>query len=55
MICTSNGEITVFKDTNVGTEVVIAWTDPYPISIKGVGVMTAWGADGLWIIDCTCK
>ncbi|CAG2227861.1 unnamed protein product [Mytilus edulis] len=55
VIWTTNGEITVFKETNVGTETVMTWTDPNPISINGIGVMTAWGADGLWTIEYSCK
>ncbi|VDI44479.1 Hypothetical predicted protein [Mytilus galloprovincialis] len=43
VISTTNGEITVFKETNVGTETVMTWTDPYPIPINGIGVMPAWG------------
>ncbi|CAG2212651.1 unnamed protein product [Mytilus edulis] len=48
---TFNGEITLLKETNVGIEVVMKWTDPSPIPINGVGIMTAWGADGLWTIE----
>ncbi|CAG2196778.1 unnamed protein product [Mytilus edulis] len=46
-----NGEITLLKETNIGTEVVMTWIDPSPIYIHGVGIMTGWGADGLWIIE----
>ncbi|CAC5400544.1 unnamed protein product [Mytilus coruscus] len=48
---TLNGEITFLKETNVGTEVVMTWTDASPIPINGVGIMTGWGADGLWTIE----
>ena len=52
---TFNGEITLLKETNFGIEVVMQWTDPSPIPINGVGIMTAWGADGLWTIENSCK
>ena len=45
------GRITLTKDTYNGTEVVIDWTDATPLSIQGVGVMTSWGADGIWILE----
>ncbi|CAG2186489.1 unnamed protein product [Mytilus edulis] len=43
--------ITLLKEINGGTEVVMTWTDPNPIPINGVGIMTGWGADGLWTIE----
>ncbi|XP_063448228.1 uncharacterized protein LOC134727771 [Mytilus trossulus] len=52
---TFNGELTLLKETNGGTEVVMTWTDPNPIHIHGVGIMTGWGADGLWTIEYPCK
>ncbi|CAG2239474.1 PLG [Mytilus edulis] len=48
---TVNGKITLTKDTESGTSVVIDWTDPTPLPIQGVGVMTAWGAEGIWIME----
>ncbi|CAC5389158.1 unnamed protein product [Mytilus coruscus] len=45
------GRITLTKETDNGTEVVIDWTDPTPLPIHGVGVMTAWGAEGIWILE----
>ena len=52
---TEFGRITLTKDTDNGTEVVIDWTDPTPLPIQGVGIMTAWGNDGIWILKHVCK
>ncbi|CAC5400545.1 unnamed protein product [Mytilus coruscus] len=48
---TLDGKITLNKETSVGTEIVMEWTDPNPIPINGVGIMTGWGANGLWVIE----
>ncbi|VDH97333.1 Hypothetical predicted protein [Mytilus galloprovincialis] len=45
------GRITLTKDTDNGTSDVIDWTDPTPLPIQGVGVMTAWGEKGIWIME----
>ncbi|CAC5371730.1 unnamed protein product [Mytilus coruscus] len=47
---TFDGTIYLVKESTVGTETVIDWTDPIPLLIQGVGIMTVWGSDGLWII-----
>ncbi|XP_071128232.1 C3 and PZP-like alpha-2-macroglobulin domain-containing protein 8 [Mytilus edulis] len=48
---TLDGKITLDKETSVGTEIVMEWTDPNPIPINGVGIMTGWGSNGLWAIE----
>lgn len=52
---TLDGKITLDKETSVGTEIVMEWTDPNPIPINGVGIMTGWGSNGLWAIEHSCK
>ncbi|CAG2254836.1 unnamed protein product [Mytilus edulis] len=42
-----SGRITL----TAGTSIVMDWTDPTPIPIQGVGLMTAWGSDGMWIVE----
>ncbi|CAC5389161.1 unnamed protein product [Mytilus coruscus] len=49
------GRIILTKDTDKGTEVVIDWSDPTPLPIMGIGIMTAWGAEGIWILEHICK
>ncbi|CAG2187878.1 unnamed protein product [Mytilus edulis] len=49
----SNGNILLIKETQNGTEIIFDWTDPSPLVIKGVGIATAWGSEGLWIIQHT--
>ncbi|VDI56696.1 Hypothetical predicted protein [Mytilus galloprovincialis] len=44
------GRIILTKDTDNETKVIIDWTDPTPLPIQGVGVMMAWGAEGIWIL-----
>ncbi|XP_063419140.1 uncharacterized protein LOC134701956 [Mytilus trossulus] len=48
-----NGNILLIKETQNGTEIIFDWTDPSPFVIKGVGIATAWGSDGLWVIEHT--
>lgn len=36
------GKRILTKDTDNETKVIIGWTDPTPLPIQGVGVMTAW-------------
>ncbi|CAC5370319.1 unnamed protein product [Mytilus coruscus] len=52
---TQNGGITLLKESDVGTEIVMTWTDPSPLPINGVGIMTSWGANGIWTIEHSCK
>ncbi|VDH96868.1 Hypothetical predicted protein [Mytilus galloprovincialis] len=42
-----SGRITL----TAGTEVVMDWTDTTPIPIQGIGLMTGWGSDGMWIVE----
>ncbi|VDH89713.1 Hypothetical predicted protein [Mytilus galloprovincialis] len=48
---TLDGTIHLVKETVVGTETIIDWTDSIPLLIQGVGIMTGWGSDGIWIIE----
>ncbi|CAC5411878.1 unnamed protein product [Mytilus coruscus] len=41
-----SGRITLMSDR--GT--VMNWTDTTPIQIQGLGIMTGWGSEGLWIL-----
>ncbi|VDH95324.1 Hypothetical predicted protein [Mytilus galloprovincialis] len=42
-----SGRITLTAETGI----VMDWTDTSPIPIQGVGIMTAWGSDGMWIVE----
>ncbi|CAG2220425.1 unnamed protein product [Mytilus edulis] len=42
-----SGRITLMS----GRGTVMNWTDPSPIQIKGLGIMTGWGSEGLWILE----
>ncbi|XP_071160927.1 uncharacterized protein [Mytilus edulis] len=48
---TLDGTIYLVKESAVGTETIIDWTDSIPLLIQGVGIMTGWGSDGIWIIE----
>ena len=52
---TLDGTIHLVKEYAVGSETVIEWTDPIPLLIQGVGIMTGWGSDGIWIIEPSSK
>ncbi|CAC5365723.1 unnamed protein product [Mytilus coruscus] len=42
-----SGRITLTAETGI----VMDWTDTSPIPIQGVGIMTGWGSDGMWIME----
>ncbi|VDI62423.1 Hypothetical predicted protein, partial [Mytilus galloprovincialis] len=42
-----SGRITLTAESGV----VMDWTDTTPLPIQGVGIMTAWGSDGMWIVE----
>ncbi|XP_063397619.1 uncharacterized protein LOC134681918 [Mytilus trossulus] len=42
-----SGRITLTAETGI----VMDWTDTSPIPIKGVGLMTGWDSDGMWIVE----
>ncbi|CAG2220415.1 unnamed protein product [Mytilus edulis] len=42
-----SGRITLTAETGI----VMDWTDTSPIPIKGVGLMTGWESDGMWIVE----
>ncbi|CAC5396729.1 unnamed protein product [Mytilus coruscus] len=44
---TVSGRITLMS----GSKMVMNWTDPLPISIKGVGITTGLGSVGLWKVE----
>ncbi|CAC5400199.1 unnamed protein product [Mytilus coruscus] len=46
-----NWEVSGRITLTVETGIVLDWTDTSPIPIKGVGLMTGWGSDGLWIVE----
>ncbi|XP_071177547.1 uncharacterized protein [Mytilus edulis] len=52
---TLDGTIHLVKESAVGTETIIDWTDSIPLLIQGVGIMTGWGSDGIWIIESSSK
>ncbi|VDI10201.1 Hypothetical predicted protein [Mytilus galloprovincialis] len=42
-----SGRITLTAETGI----FMNWTDTSPIHIQGVGLMTGWGSDGMWIVE----
>ncbi|CAG2227862.1 unnamed protein product [Mytilus edulis] len=48
---TIEGTIHIAKESAVGTETIIDVKDSTPLLIRGVGIRTAWGSDGLWIFE----
>ncbi|CAG2229229.1 unnamed protein product [Mytilus edulis] len=50
---TLDGSIFLYMETAAGPETILNWRDPIPLPIQGVGIMTGWGADGIWIIEHT--
>lgn len=42
-----NGTIQVEKSSKI----VLKWTDPFPIPVHGLGIMTSYGSRGSWIIE----
>ncbi|CAC5408330.1 unnamed protein product [Mytilus coruscus] len=50
---TLDGNMFLYKVTAAGTETILNWTDPNPLPIHGLGIMTGWGANGIWIIEHT--
>ncbi|VDI42006.1 Hypothetical predicted protein [Mytilus galloprovincialis] len=46
-----HGHMVLYKETDIGPNIILNWTDPNPLPIQGVGIMTGWGADGIWIIE----
>ncbi|CAC5406465.1 unnamed protein product [Mytilus coruscus] len=45
-----SGRITLTAETGIAMD----WTDISPIPMKGVGLMTGWGSDGMWIVEHSC-
>jgi len=43
-----NGLVQFGLGHKIGEQVVLAWQDPNPHEAMYVGVMTGWGADGVW-------
>lgn len=54
-----NGQITLKKETSDRPGGVFRWKDTtsFPIinSIHGIGIMTGYGADGIWTVEYACK
>ena len=48
----STGLVSVGKGLIVGSSPMMSWTDPTPLQITKVGIMTGWGASGTWHV-CT--
>ena len=44
----SSGVIAAGSGNVVGNSLIMTWTDPSPLQITKVGVMTGWGAAGTW-------
>lgn len=45
--------ITLWPETK---GIVMNWTDRnIPIDVQGVGLMSAWGSDGTWVVENLCK
>ncbi|VDI31255.1 Hypothetical predicted protein [Mytilus galloprovincialis] len=48
---TLHGHMVLDMETDAGLATILNWIDPNPLPIQGVGIMTGWGADGIWIIE----
>lgn len=48
---TSDGTIKVQNDSRI----VIDWNDQFPIPVHGLGLMTAFGTNGTWILEAYSK
>eukprot|EP00947_MAST-08B_sp_MAST-8B-sp1_P002574 g2574.t1 len=44
-----NGLVRFGTGSVVGSNVVLQWQDPAPLTMRVVGVMTGWGATGEWV------
>eukprot|EP00947_MAST-08B_sp_MAST-8B-sp1_P002408 g2408.t1 len=46
----SGGLVRFGRGTTVGSNTVLQWQDPSPLTVRSAGVMTGWGATGDWIV-----
>ncbi|VDI49738.1 Hypothetical predicted protein [Mytilus galloprovincialis] len=45
-----NGQLQSGTGSILGQNRMMNWNDPYPLPIKGIGVMSAYGHNATWII-----